>query len=44
MAMLMEPYLPTFEVRDSHELRVVGPADTAYAVLRCLDLTHAWIV
>jgi hypothetical protein len=44
MAMLMEPYLPTFDVRDSHGLRVVGPADTVSAVLRSLDRTHAWIV
>ena len=44
MAMLIELYLPTFDVRDSHELQVVALADTASAVLRSLDLTHGWIV
>jgi hypothetical protein len=42
--MLIEQYLPTFDVRDYHELRVAAPADTAYAVLRSLDLTRSWIV
>jgi hypothetical protein len=44
MAMLIEQYLPTFDVRDSHELRVAAPADAAYAALRALDLTRSWIV
>lgn len=42
--MLIEQYLPTFHVRDYHELRVAAPADTAYAALRTLDLQRSWIV
>lgn len=32
-AMLIEQYLPTFDVRDYHEVPVTAPADKAYAVL-----------
>jgi hypothetical protein len=39
MAMLIEQYLPTCDVRDSHEGQVVALADTAYAALRSLDLS-----
>ena len=42
--MLIEQDLPTFDVRDYHEVQVVAPADTAYAVLRSLDLQRSWIV
>jgi len=42
--MLIEPYLPTVDVRDFHEVQVVAPADTACAALRSLDLTRSWIV
>jgi hypothetical protein len=42
--MLLEQYLPTFDVRDYHEVRVVAPADTACAVLCSLDLHRSWIV
>jgi hypothetical protein len=42
--MLMEQYLPTFDVRDYHKVRVVASADTAYAVLHSLDLHCSWIV
>jgi hypothetical protein len=42
--MLIEQYLPTFDVRDYREVRVVAPAETAYAVLRSLDLQRSWIV
>jgi hypothetical protein len=44
MAMLIEEYLPTFDVRDYHDVQVVAPADAAYATLRSLDLTRSWIV
>jgi hypothetical protein len=42
--MLIEQYLPTFDVRDYHEKQVVASAETAYAVLRSLDLNRSWIV
>jgi hypothetical protein len=42
--MLIARYLLTFDVRGYHEARVVAPADTAYAVLRSLDLNRPWIV
>jgi hypothetical protein len=42
--MLIAQYLPTFDVRDYHETQVRAPADTAYAVLRALDLNRSWIV
>jgi hypothetical protein len=40
-AMLIERYLPTYDVRDYHEAHVATPAETAYAVLRSLDLTQS---
>ncbi len=43
-AMLIEQYLPTFDLRDDHDVRVVAPADTAYAALCSLDLTPSWMV
>jgi hypothetical protein len=43
-AMLIAQYLPTYDVRDYHEAEVRAPADTAYAVLRALDLNRSWIV
>ena len=36
MAMLIEPYMSTFDMRDFHEVRVVALAATAYAVLSFL--------
>lgn len=42
--MLIERYLPTYDVRDYHEAQVATPAATAYAVLRSLDLTQSWTV
>jgi hypothetical protein len=42
--MLIAQYLPAFDVRDSHELRVAAPADTAYAALCSLDLQRSWVV
>lgn len=41
MAMLIERYLPTFDVRDYHEVQLAVPADRAYVVLRSLDLTRS---
>jgi hypothetical protein len=42
--MLIEQYLPTYDVQDYHEAPVRAPAETAYAVLRALDLNHSWIM
>jgi hypothetical protein len=42
--MLIERYVPTYDVRDYHEARVTAPAKAAYAVLRSLDLNRSWIV
>jgi hypothetical protein len=42
--MLIERYLPTYDVRDYHEARVAAPAQAAYGVLRSLDLNRSWIV
>jgi hypothetical protein len=43
-AMLIAQYMPTYDVRDYHEAQVMAPADTAYAVLRALDLQRSWTV
>jgi hypothetical protein len=42
--MLIAQYLPTYDVRDYHETQVMAPAETAYAVLRALDLQRSWVV
>ena len=42
--MLIEQYLPTYDVQDYHEAPVRAPAETAYAVLRALDLNRSWIM
>ena len=42
--MLIAQYLPAYDVRDYHETQVRAPAETAYAVLRALDLQRSWIV
>ena len=38
---LMDKYLPDFDVREYHEARVNAPAEEAYAVLRSLDLNRS---
>jgi hypothetical protein len=43
-ALLIAQYLPEYDVRDYHEAQVRAPADTAYAVLRALDLNQSWLV
>jgi hypothetical protein len=42
--MLIAHYLPEYDVRDYHETQVRAPAETAYAVLRDLDLQRSWLV
>ena len=41
--MLNDSSLPTYDVRDYHQVRVEAPA-TAYAVLRSFDLNRSWSV
>lgn len=42
--MLIDKYLPDFDVREHHEARVEAPADAIYAALRSLDLNRSWTV
>ena len=42
--MLIDSSLPTYDVREYHQVRVEAPAGTAYAVLRSFDLNRSWIV
>ena len=41
---LIEQYVPAYDVQDYHETQVRAPAETAYAVLRALDLNRSWLV
>lgn len=43
-AMLIEQYLPTFDVRDYHELAVQGEPERAYAALRSVDFNRSSLV
>ena len=42
--MLIDSYLPTYDVRDYHQVRVEVPAGTAYSVLRSFDRNRSWNV
>jgi hypothetical protein len=42
--MLIAQYMPTFDVRDYHEIQVMAPVATAYAALRSLDVNRSWVV
>ena len=42
--MLIEKYLPTFDVRDYHELAVQGEPERAYAALRSVDFNRSRLV
>ena len=43
-ASLQDRFLPTFDVREHHEVEVPGPPGEAYAVLRGLDLRRSRLV
>ena len=42
--MLIEKYLPTFDVREYHELAVQGEPERAYAALRSVDFNRSRLV
>ena len=42
--MMIERYMPAYDVRDFHELRVRAPVDTAYDELRSVNLERSWII
>jgi hypothetical protein len=43
-AVLIDTYLPNFDVRDYHETRVAADAEVAFAAFRALDLERSPIV
>jgi len=43
-SMLIEKYLPTFDVREYHELAVQGEPERAYAALRSVDFNHSRLI
>ena len=42
--MLIDRYLPTYDVRDYHEKQVAASANSAYTALRSIDLNRSWVV
>lgn len=41
---VLNEFMPTFEVRDRHEIRVAAPADVTYAAACEMDLDHSGVV
>lgn len=41
---ILDDFMPTFEVRDRHEIRVAAPAEVTYAAAREMDLDHSGVV
>ncbi|GIV98423.1 MAG: hypothetical protein KatS3mg057_3080 [Herpetosiphonaceae bacterium] len=41
--MLLDHILPSYDVRERHELRIGAPASHVYAMIRVADLSDSWI-
>jgi hypothetical protein len=41
---VLDEFMPTFEVYDRHEIRVAAPAEVTYAAAREMDLDHSRVV
>lgn len=41
---LLDRFMPTYEVREYHEVRVAAPVEIAYAAALALDLNRSWLV